>query len=297
MDIISSIKKLKVGDVLDNVNLVKYNTYRVNANAKAIVFPKNVECLKKLLSFLKENNVKHKILGNGSNLVFNKFYDGVLIKLDKFDDVKIEGNVITVGAGYNLVKLAFKAAKESLTGLEFASGIPGTVGGAIYMNAGAYKSDMGYIVKDVTILTPENEIKVLSNKEMDFHYRTSYLQKNKGNICLETTLVLTKGKKEAILEVIADRKQRRLESQPLEFPSAGSVFRNPENDYAGRLIEELGYKGKRKGDAKVSEKHANFIINVGKASGEDIKSLILEIQNEVEKKYKVKLKIEQEFVD
>lgn len=297
MDIISSIKKLKIGTVLENVDLVKYNTYKISANALGIAFPKDVDSLKKLLDFLKENNIKHKILGNGSNLVFSKFYDGILIKLDCFDKVKIEGTTIKVGAGYNLVKLAFKAARESLTGLEFASGIPGTIGGAIYMNAGAYKSDMGYIVKDVTILTPENEIKVLNNKEMEFHYRTSYLQKNPGNICLETTLVLTNGRKEAILEVIADRKQRRLESQPLEFPSAGSVFRNPENDYAGRLVEELGYKGKRMGDAKVSDKHANFIINVGKATGEDVKKLILEIQSEVEKKYGVTLKIEQEFVD
>src|SRR5574344_856224 len=297
MDIISSIKKLKIGTVLENVDLVKYNTYKISANALGIAFPKDVDSLKKLLDFLKENNIKHKILGNGSNVVFSKFYDGILIKLDCFDKVKIEGTTIKVGAGYNLVKLAFKAARESLTGLEFASGIPGTIGGAIYMNAGAYKSDMGYIVKDVTILTPENEIKVLNNKEMEFHYRTSYLQKNPGNICLETTLVLTNGRKEAILEVIADRKQRRLESQPLEFPSAGSVFRNPENDYAGRLVEELGYKGKRMGDAKVSDKHANFIINVGKATGEDVKKLILEIQSEVEKKYGVTLKIEQEFVD
>ncbi len=298
MDIISSIKKLKIGEVLENVDLRKYNTFNISANALALVYPNDVDSLKELLSFLKENNIKYKIIGNCSNLVFcNPFYNGVLIKLDKLNKMSIDGTTIKVGAGYNLVKLSFQVARVSLAGLEFASGIPGTVGGAIYMNAGAYKSDMGYIVKDVTVLTPSNEIITMSNSEMNFHYRTSFLHQNPGYICLEATLNLYKGQRDAILEVIADRKKRRLESQPLEFPSAGSVFRNPEGDFAGRLIEELGYKGKRIGDAKVSDKHANFIINVGQATGSDIKNLILEIQNEVEKKYGVKLKIEQEFVD
>ena len=165
------------------------------------------------------------------------------------------------------------------------------------MNAGAYKSDMGYIVENVKVLTPELEIKVLSNKNMDFHYRTSFIQKNPGYICLEATLRLKKGKKEAILEVMSDRKKRRIESQPLEYPSAGSVFRNPENDYAGRLVEELGYKGYRIGDAMVSLKHANFIVNVGHAKGDDIKKLISEIKDKVKEKYNIELKVEQEFVE
>ena len=225
-------------------------------------------------------------MGFGSNLLFSdKGYDGILIKLDNLNNIEISGNRITVGAGFSLMKLSLIAARHDLTGLEFASGIPGTVGGAVFMNAGAYKSDMGYIVESVKVLTPEFEIKTLSNKEMDFHYRTSYIQKNKGYICLEAILRLRKGKKEAILEVIRDRKLRRLESQPLEYPSAGSVFRNPPDDYAGRLIEELGYKGKRIGGAMVSEKHANFVINVNHAKGDDIKKLILEIQEKVKEKY------------
>lgn len=298
MDIISSIKKLKIGEVLENVDLKKYNSFNISANAFGLVYPKDIASLKILLNFLKENNIKHKVIGNCSNLVFcNPFYNGILIKLDKLNQMSIEGTTVKVGAGYNLTKLSFQVARLSLAGLEFASGIPGTIGGAIYMNAGAYKSDMGYIVSDVTILTPDNEIIKMENAEMNFHYRTSFLKENPGYICLEATLVLYKGQRDAILEVISDRKKRRLESQPLEFPSAGSVFRNPEGDFAGRLIEELGYKGKRIGDAKVSDKHANFIINVGQATGADIKNLILEIQNEVHKKYGVMLTVEQELVD
>lgn len=165
------------------------------------------------------------------------------------------------------------------------------------MNAGAYNSDMGYVVKEVKVLTPTYEIKTLTNNEMDFHYRTSFLQKNPEYICLEVTIVLKKGDRDLILEVISDRKKRRLESQPLEYPSAGSVFRNPPDDYAGRLIEEIGYKGKKIGDAMVSLKHANFIINSGSAKGNDIKALILEIQSQIKEKYNVELKIEQEFVE
>ena len=222
------------------------------------------------------------------------------MKYETFYELKnleINDNIIKVGAGYSLIKLSLKCARLGLAGLEFAAGIPGSIGGAVFMNAGAYKSDMGYIVKEVKVLTPDLEIKTLSNKEMDFHYRTSFLKKNPEYICLEATIELTKGDRDLILEVINDRKKRRIESQPLEFPSAGSVFRNPEDDYAGRIIEEIGYKGKRIGDAKVSDKHANFIINVGHAKGDDIKKLILEIREEVIKKYGIELKIEQEFVE
>ena len=295
---IKEIKKLKVGEVLTNVNIKKYTTYHAGGIATCLVIPKDVDKLIVLLKYLKENNIKHKILGNGSNLIFSdSLYDGVLIKLDKLDKLEITGNKIVVGAGYNLIKLAIKTANLSLTGLEFASGIPGTIGGAVFMNAGAYNSDMGYFVKDVKVLTPSYEIKTLTNKEMDFHYRSSFLQKNRDYVCLEATLLLRHGKKETILEVIRDRKERRIQSQPLEYPAAGSVFRNPEGMYAGKLIEDIGYKGKRKGDAMVSLKHANFIVNVGNASGDDIKALILEIKEKVKEEYNVDLKVEQEFVE
>ena len=297
MNIISEIKKLKIGKVLSNVDLKKYTTYKLQEEAKGLVYPKDTESLIKLLKFLNDNDIKYKIIGYRSNLIFTKYYDGILIKLDEFNNLKIEDNLVTVGAGYSLIKLSYKVANLGLSGLEFASGIPGTVGGAIYMNAGAYKSDMGYIVKDILVLTPDYHVITMNNKEIDFHYRTSFLMKNSGFICLEVTLKLDKKEKNEILEIMEDRKQRRLETQPLEYPSAGSVFRNPENDYAGRLIEAIGYKGKSVNGAKVSEKHANFIINTGKATGKDIKKLIFEIKEKVKKEYGIDLKIEQEIVE
>lgn len=300
MDIVKELEKLEVGRVEKNVALSKHTTYKVGGVAKAFVYPKDEMSLVKLIRFLRAGNTKYKILGNGSNVLFSdKSYDGVIIKLNQLDKIEfLSNNRVRVGAGYSLIKLALLTAKRSLTGLEFASGIPGTVGGAVYMNAGAYKSDMGYVVQSVKVLTPELEIITLENKEMNFHYRTSYIQKHKDYICLEATIKLQKGKKEAMMEVIKDRKARRMESQPLEYPSAGSVFRNPEDaPPAGKLIEDLGLKGKTIGGAMVSKKHANFIINYNNAKGEDLKNLIELVHSRVKEEYGLDLKVEQEFVN
>ncbi len=298
MKIINDIKKLKIGHILENIDIKEYTTFKAGGKALALVYPDNIEGLIKLLTYLKTNNIKHKVVGNCSNLIFSDTaYDGVLIKLSEFNHLDINDLTVTVGAGYNLIKLAIRTGREGLTGMEFAAGIPGTVGGAVFMNAGAYKSDMGYVVSSIKVLTPDYKTKIIYNKDLDFHYRTSFLHKNPTYICLEATLVLKHGDKQIIMDVIEDRKKRRLMSQPLEFPSAGSVFRNPEGDFAGRLIEELGYKGKGIGDAIVSEKHANFIINVGHAKGDDIKQLVRQIQADVKDKLGVELQIEQEFVE
>lgn len=297
-EIIKLIKSKNIGKIIEKAPMSKYTSYKAGGVAEAIVYPEDRKKLITLIKLLKEKNIKYKILGNGSNTLFSdKPYEGIIIKLDSFDNLEIEGTKVVVGAGYNLVRLSMTCAKKSLTGLEFASGIPGTVGGAIYMNAGAYKSDMGYIVKSVKVLTPDFKVINLTNKELDFHYRSSFFQKNPGYICLEATLRLHKGKKEEILKVIKDRRDRRLISQPLEYPSAGSVFRNPEGMFAGEMIEKLGFKGLTKGGAQVSNKHANFIINIGNAKASDIKELILFVKDAVEDKYKVELKIEQEFVN
>lgn len=298
-DVVLKIEKANLGRVDKNVNLSKYTTYRVGGVAKAFVYPKNVSSLITLLKILNMNNIKYKILGNGSNLLFSDDdFDGIIIKLDEFNDVSfLSNNRIRVGAGFSLMKLSLVAAKKGLAGLEFAAGIPGTIGGAIFMNAGAYKSDMGYIVQQVKVLTPDFRVITLENREMDFHYRTSYLQKNPKYICLEVVLKLVKGEREVIEEVIKERRKRRMESQPLEYPSAGSVFRNPEGYYAGQLIEELGYKGHRNGGAMVSSKHANFIINYDHATGREIRDLILEVHDKVLEKHGIDMKIEQEFVN
>ena len=297
--VLETIESENLGKYEEDVSLKKYTTYKVGGKASVIVYPKNVDCLIRLLKVIKEENVEYKVLGKGSNVLFSsKKFDGIIIKLDEFDQIKfLSRNKIRVGAGYSLIKLCMLACKKGLAGLEFAAGIPGNIGGAVYMNAGAYKSDMGYVVQNVKVLTPELKIITLENKEMNFHYRTSFLQTHPGYICLEVTLKLQKGKKELIEEVIKERKQRRLASQPLEYPSAGSVFRNPEGMFAGQLIEELGLKGMKKGGAMVSEKHANFIINYKNATGEDIKELIEYVHDEVSKKCNVDMKVEQEFVN
>ncbi len=298
MEIIKEIKKLKCGKVVSHAKMCDYTTYKVGGKVIGVVYPISIEALITLIKFLKSKNIRYKILGNGSNVIFkNTYYDMIIIKLNYLNDLKISGKKIIVGSGYNLIALSLKAAKENLTGLEFASGIPGTVGGAIYMNAGAYKSDMGYIVKEVKVLDPNLNVIVLKNNELDFHYRTSFLKQHENYICLEATLELNYGKKEAIMEVIRDRKKRRLESQPLNYPSAGSVFRNPNSNYAGKLIEDLGFKGKSIGGAMVSVKHANFIINYNRATGEEIIELINTVKEKVKEEYGIELIVEQEIVE
>ena len=293
---VAELKKLKCGKIYEDVDLKKITSYKLKGKAKCVIIPNDQKGLINLFDYIKKKNLKYKIIGGGSNLIFDGDYDGILIRLDKFDHLKIEDTKIVVGAGYNLIRLALKCARNSLTGLEFATGIPGTVGGAIVNNAGAYKSDMGYIVEEVLVITPELEIKKLYNRDLNFHYRTSFFKENKDYIILQATIVLKRGKKDAVMAVIEDRKKRRLMSQPLDFPSAGSVFRNPVNNFAGKLIEDIGYKGKNEGGAKVSEKHANFIINTGDATGKDIIKLIEEIKEKVKKEYDIDLILEQEIV-
>ena len=298
-DILAKIKDLNIGKIDEDASLAKYTTYKVGGVCSGIVFPKNIDSLITLIRFLKSEGISYKILGRGSNLLFSsKPYEGILIKLDELNDIRFLGKTkIQVEAGFPLIKLSMMAAKKGLTGLEFASGIPGSVGGAIYMNAEAYKSDMGYVVERVKVLTPDLKIIYLENKEMDFHYRSSFLQRHPDYICLEAIIKLKKGKKEAIEEVIKERKQRRVESQPLEYPSAGSVFRNPEGEFAGKLIEDSGLKGKKHGGAMISDKHANFVINYDNASAEDIKYLIDLAHDTVLENYNIDMKIEQEFVN
>lgn len=298
-DVIELIKKDDICKIYENVSISKYTTYRVGGICRVMAYPTDVSELIKLLKLLKSRNIKYKILGNGSNLLFSdKEYDGFLIKLNSFDTLTFLGNnKVKVGAGYSLIKLSLMAAKKGLTGLEFASGIPGTVGGAVFMNAGAYKSDMGYVVETVKVLTPNLEIINLENKEMNFHYRSSFLQTHRDYVCLEVILKLNVGKREAIEDVIRERRERRVVSQPLEYPSAGSVFRNPEGGFAGQLIEESGLKGMTKGGAMISDKHANFVINYKDATSSDIKYLIDLAHDTVLEKYNVDMKIEQEFVN
>lgn len=280
-----------------NFDMKKYNSYRLKFNTKCLIYPDNIQQLKDIIIRCRENSIKFKVIGECSNLIFESDYDGVLIRLDNINDMKIDGEKVYVEAGYSLKKLSLKTIHAGLTGLEFACGIPGHIGSALYNNSGAYKSDMGYIVEYVEVLTPALEIKKMYNSELNYHYRDSFFKNNYGYICLNASLKLKKGNEEQSMALVEDRKKRRLESQPLEFPSAGSVFRNPSGLFAGELIEKLGYKGYSIGGAKVSLKHSNFIINEGNASGEDIIKLINEIKDNVKKEYNVNLILEQEIVN
>lgn len=295
-ELIKEIKKLNIGKILTDVSLKQYTTYKVGGNAKVMVFPENVDKLVQLIKLLQASKTKYMVLGLGSNVLFSdQEYNGVIIKLDEMNQIKFDRNKVTAGAGASLMKVALMSVRKGLSGLEFATGIPGSIGGAVYMNAGAYKSDMGYVVTKIKVLTPKLRVITMVNKELNFHYRTSFLKQNPGYICLEATIKLKAGDKEEIENLVNERRKRRIESQPLEYPSAGSVFRNPEGDFAGRLIEELGYKGLTKGGAQISKKHANFIINCDQAKASDIKELIEFIQEQVKENYNIDLKVEQEF--
>lgn len=297
-DVINFIEKNKIGKYSIDEKLSKHTTYKTGGVASLIVYPKDVKKLIELLKELKEKKIKYKVLGKGSNTLFSdKRYDGVIIKLDNFNKIEFLRGKVKAGAGVSLAFLSNYTVKKGYSNLEFATGIPGCIGGAVFMNAGAYKSDMGYVVEKIKVLTPNYEIITMTNSELDFHYRTSFLQKHPDYICLEATIKLKKGNKNELLEIVRDRRERRLQSQPLEYPSAGSVFRNPEGYFAGKLIEDLGYKGLIKGGAMVSVKHANFVINYNNATSEDIRGLILFLKSEVKEKYNIDLKIEQEFVN
>ena len=296
---IENLKSENCGEIVFDANLSKYNTYKVNSIVAAIVFPNNIEQLKNIINFCNKNNIKYKLIGNGSNLVFSKkSYDLILINLKNFKNFEVDGTTLIAECGVNLMKLAYHVSKLGLSGLEFATGIPATVGGAVFMNAGAYNSSISDVLESIKVLDDKLNIIEIKNEDLDFSYRHSLLQDKKYLICLEAKFKLKNKNTESILNLIEDRKKRRINSQPLEFPSAGSVFRNPSDTiYAGKLIEDLGLKGFSIGGAMVSKKHANFIINYNNASGEDIKKLILYVKQKVKEKYGIDLKVEQEFIE
>lgn len=281
-----------------NASLKKYNTYRIEATCKCLVFVHSVNELIELLRNLKNNNIDYIVLGNGSNIILaNVYYDKVIIKLDKLNNITFNDNIVKVESGYPLPKLSLEILKHDLTGLEFAAGIPGLVGSSIAMNAGAYNKSMADVVKEITILDENLNIRVLKNSELKFRYRDSLLKENKKLIVLEVTLELEHGNILEAKELIEKRRQRRISTQPLNYPSSGSVFRNPEGMHAGELIEKCNLKGYNINGAEVSEKHANFIINKDNCKGSDIIKLINLIKDRVKEKYNIDLILEQEIID
>lgn len=285
-------------EIYEEASLKKYNTYKIDIKCKYLILPNNKEELINLLKLLKKHSIKYLVLGNGSNIIFScNYYAGAVILLNKLKNITINNNQVEVEAGYYLPKLSIELSKLGLQGLEFAAGIPGNVGASIAMNAGAYKSSMSEVVEDVTLIDENYNIITLNNKDLEFSYRSSIFKKNKNYIIISAKIKLDYGNKDEILEKINKRKIKRLETQPLDMPSAGSVFRNPEGMHAGELIEKCNLKGCSIGDAIISEKHANFIVNKGNATGKDIISLIEKIKKEVKQQFNVDLILEQIIID
>ena len=282
---------VKKGLVAVDEPMSAHTTFRIGGPADYYVEP-TFEEVKELLSFLKKENIPYTLIGNGSNLlVSDEGIEGVVVSFGKeMSEVSCEKEVVRAKAGILLSRLASFAASKSLSGLEFASGIPGTLGGAITMNAGAYGGEMKDVVQSVTVLDGD-EIKEYSGEEMDFSYRHSRVL-DEDLIVLEVTMKLQSGREEEILSSMKELNKKRVEKQPLNFPSAGSTFKRPEGYFAAKLIEDAGLKGYTVGGAKVSEKHSGFVINFDHATAKDVCTLMQDVQRIVKEKFDVSLEPE-----
>lgn len=285
----------------DNVKqqepMSRHTTFRIGGPADFYLCPHSTKEVQEVVEICKEEKLPYFVLGNGSNLlVSDKGYRGVVIQLWKnFSDITVKDCCIQAKAGALLSKVAAEALEAGLTGMEFASGIPGTIGGAAFMNAGAYGGEMKDIVKSVKVLDTQGEIRVLSKEELKMGYRTSIV-KEKGYTVLSVELELTKGNQEEIRNTMEDLKERRTSKQPLEMPSAGSTFKRPEGYFAGKLIMDSGLRGFSVGGAQVSEKHCGFVVNKGGATAMDVLTLIREVQRKVKEQFGVNLETEVQFL-
>lgn len=280
--IIQELREARVGKVLTNEPLADYTTWKIGGPADVLVVPDGKRELAETVAILHRHGQPFTTIGRGSNtLVLDKGVRGVVVKLGRgLDTVRFDGDVVTAGGAVSLITLSVRAGKEGLTGLEFAGGIPGTVGGAVYMNAGAHGSDMSRILIEAEIVLETGETVRLGNDEMEFSYRHSLLHRRPG-IVTEAVLQLRRGDRKEIAAAMATYKDRRLKTQPLQLATAGSTFRNPDGDHAARLIEQAGLKGYRIGGAEVSAQHANFIINTGGATADDVLRLMDHMQRRV----------------
>lgn len=271
----------------------RHTTFRVGGPCKALASVNNEKELSDLLVYLTKLEEPYFVLGNGSNLlVSDRGYEGVVLQLaGEFQEISVIGQDIYAGAGAKLSAIAKVAKEHSLTGFEFAAGIPGTLGGALVMNAGAYDGEMKQVVRRVTVMAKDGNIMELSNEDMEFSYRSSIL-KRYPYIALHAIIHLEVGKEELIQEKMDDLMNRRREKQPLEYPSAGSTFKRPEGNFAGKLIMDAGLRGFTVGDAQVSEKHCGFVINKGQATAADIDKLMYIVQQRVEEQFNVRLEPE-----
>ena len=271
----------------------RHTTFHIGGPAALFCIPRSVPALAATVKACIEADIPYYILGNGSNvLVSDTGYQGVVIQLFRnMDGIRIRGTEMEVEAGALLVKIAYTAAKESLTGLGFASGIPGTLGGGLTMNAGAYGGEMKDVVKEAVVMKPDGEILRLTKEELELGYRTSVIAR-KGYLVISALLELKEGEAEVIRARMQELKEARTSKQPLEYASAGSTFKRPEGYFAGKLIMDAGLRGFTVGGAQVSEKHCGFVINRGGATAQNVMDLVRQVQNEVKKQFGVDLELE-----
>lgn len=270
-----------------------HTTFRVGGPAEFFVMPRTAEEVKKVIDLCRRESFPYYIIGNGSNLlVSDQGYRGVVLQIYKeMSYIEIEENVVVAQAGALLSAIANKALENGLTGFEFAAGIPGTLGGACVMNAGAYGGEMKDVLEEVTVLTEEGEVLIIPKENLELGYRTSIIAR-KGYIVLEARIQLREGEKEAIKSLMEELKDKRVSKQPLEYPSAGSTFKRPEGYFAGKLIQDAGLRGFSVGGAQVSEKHCGFVINRENATAADVAELMRQVSARVEEEFGVKLEPE-----
>lgn len=283
-------------NILMDEPMSRHTTFRIGGPADIYVTPEIAQ-VPEIMRLAQEYQIPVTIVGNGSNLlVGDNGIRGVVLSLAKpAEGIQIEGTRMRIAAGTLLSKAAAEAANHSLVGLEFAAGIPGSLGGAIVMNAGAYGGEMKDVVVSAKVLTPESEVKELSLEELELSYRHSCIPE-KDYVVLEATVELTPGKEEDIRAIMADFKGRRIDKQPLEYPSAGSTFKRPEGYFAGKLIQDANLRGYTVGGAQVSEKHCGFVINKGGATAADVVTLIENVKEKVSEQFQVELEPEVKMI-
>lgn len=274
-----------------------HTTFRIGGPADFFLLPSTVDEVRGILEICREEELPYFILGNGSNLlVSDKGYRGVIIQLYRnFSNISVEGNEICASSGALLSQIAAAARNASLTGFEFAGGIPGTLGGAVFMNAGAYGGELKDVLKEAVVMTEQGEILTLPVEKLDMGYRTSRIKKA-GYLVLEARLVLEQGDMDKIRDITKDLTEKRVSKQPLEYPSAGSTFKRPEGYFAGKLIMDAGLRGYQVGGAQVSEKHCGFVINKGNATAADVCRLMADVQAKVQEQFGVTLEPEVKFL-
>lgn len=279
-------------------SMKKHTTMKVGGNAKCLVAPTNINEIVAVLKFSKENNIDVFVIGNGSNVIVDDFgIDGIVLKIsNKFSNIEVNDDKITALAGASMPLVSLTAKNNGLSGLEFACGIPGTIGGGARMNAGAYGSEMSNVIEKIKYIDEDLNLKEILAKDCKFSYRHSIFSENTKNIILEVTYHLEHADKKDIEEKMEEYKNLRISKQPLEYPNSGSIFRRPEGYFVGKLVQDSGLKGKTIGGAQVSTKHTGFIVNIGNATCKDVKELIKFIQDTVFEKYNVKLETEVEFI-